>query len=236
MKYLLLNHKMNFLGHELNSYIENIPKEENIIIFPSFIYIPYFLNKGIKVGSQDVSNKDLGSLTSEVSAPQLKSLGVNYSIIGHSERRKKYQEENNLIKDKILMCQKEGLHVVLCIGDETKEKRFEEISKELTESLETIENFKNIWIAYEPISAIGTGVAISNEEIDEAVTFIKSWIETKYQETPVVLYGGSVNDENISELNKSKADGFLIGNASLNVEKIKRIVGVVNNVNNTNLE
>lgn len=228
MKYLLMNHKMNLLGSDLKEYIEKIPKEENIIIFPTSIYIPYFLTENLTVGSQDVSDKEMGSVTSEISAKQLKSLGINYSLIGHSERRSNYKEEDERINQKIKNCQKEHITAVLCIGEENKENKFSQLEKQLLSALQDIEFSSNIWIAYEPISAIGTGIAISKEEINEAIIWIKKWIIERYKKTAIVLYGGSVNPENIEELSKSQADGFLVGNASLDVEKMKKIVSVIN--------
>lgn len=228
MKYLLLNHKMNLLGSNLKEYLENIPKEENIIIFPTSIYIPYFLTEGLVVGSQDVSDKEMGSVTSEVSAKQLKSVGVNYTLIGHSERRCNYKEENERISLKLKNCQTEQITAVLCIGEENKENKFSQLEKQLLSAFQEMEDFTNIWIAYEPLSAIGTGKAITKEEINETIVWIKKWVIERYKKTSIVLYGGSVNHENIEELSKSQADGFLIGNASLDPEKIKRIVSVIN--------
>ena len=117
---------------------------------------------------------------------------------------------------------------ILCIGEKNKENKFSYLEQELISALEDIENFTNIWIAYEPLSAIGTGNAISKEEIDKTIIWIKKWLVERYKKTAIVLYGGSVNPENIEELSKSQADGFLIGNASLDPEKIKRIVSVIN--------
>jgi len=227
MKYLLLNHKMNLLGSDLKEYIENIKKEDNVIIFPTSIYIPYFLTEGLPVGSQDVSDKEMGRQTSDISSKQLKSIGVDYALVGHSERRKNYKEENERISKKLLNCQKEKITAILCIGENNKENKFLQLEKELIEAMQEIEEFTNIWIAYEPISAIGTGNAITKEEIDETIIWIKKWVIERYKKRPTVLYGGSVTPENIEELSKSQADGFLIGNASLEPEKVKRIASVI---------
>ena len=180
------------------------------------------------MGSQDVSDKEMGSVTSDISAKQLKSIGVKYALVGHSERRSNYKEENERISQKLQNCQKEKITAVLCIGEKDKANKFSYLEQELISSFEDIENFTDIWIAYEPLSAIGTGNAISKEEIDKTIIWIKKWLVERYKKTAIVLYGGSVNKENIEELSKSQADGFLIGNASLDPEKMNRIASVIN--------
>lgn len=229
MKYLLLNHKMNLLGQDLSKYIENFPKGNNIVVFPTSIYIPYFLGKNILVGCQDVSSKDMGSVTSEVSANQLKSIGVEYVLIGHSERREAYQEEDKEVNDKIKRAINAGLKIVICIGEKNGEDKFEVINKQLETALENITSINNILIAYEPVSAIGSGTAITNEEINEVTEWIKNWFMEKYQETPTILYGGSVNDINIEELVNTKVEGFLVGGASLSIEKVNKMQEVITN-------
>lgn len=226
MKYLLLNHKMNLLGKDLTSYIENLPKVENLIVFPTSIYIPYFLGKGLKVGIQDISSKEMGSVTSEVSAKQAKSIGVEFSIIAHSERRENYQEENEMVPLKLKNASNLNLTSVLCIGEKDKNTKFEELSNELEMAFQ--EDICMVWIAYEPLAAIGSGTAISNQEIDETILWIRSWFQQRNKEVPPILYGGSVNGNNIEELVKTTADGFLVGKSSLSNSEVLKMVEVIN--------
>lgn len=225
MKILAANFKMNLTLNEINEYIDKIKDidNKNIVLIPSNIYIPYFLNKKFSVGVQDAYYLDNGAFTGEVSAKQISSLGVNYAIIGHSERRMYFNETNDILNKKILSCESNGLKVIYCIG-ETKEERESNKTKEvlLKQLGEGLKGASEVIIAYEPRWAIGTNVTPTNEEIEDIISFIKSKYNYK------VLYGGSTNDKNIASLNTiSNVDGFLVGGASLDYDKFKKMIEIV---------
>lgn len=225
MKILAANFKMNLTLNEINEYIDKIKDidNKNIVFIPSNIYIPYFLNKKFSVGVQDAYYLDNGAFTGEVSAKQISSLGVNYAIIGHSERRMYFNETNDILNKKILSCESNGLKVIYCIG-ETKEERESNKTKEvlLKQLDEGLKGASEVIIAYEPRWAIGTNVTPTNEEIEDIISFIKSKYNYK------VLYGGSTNDKNIASLNTiSNVDGFLVGGASLDYDKFKKMIEIV---------
>ena len=225
MKILAANFKMNLTLNEINEYIDKIKDidNKNIVLIPSNIYIPYFLNKKFSVGVQDAYYLDNGAFTGEVSAKQISSLGVNYAIIGHSERRMYFNETNDILNKKILSCESNGLKVIYCIG-ETKEERESNKTKEvlLKQLDEGLKGASEVIIAYEPRWAIGTNVTPTNEEIEDIISFIKSKYNYK------VLYGGSTNDKNIVSSNTiSNVDGFLVGGASLDYDKFKKMIEIV---------
>ena len=225
MKILAANFKMNLTLNEINEYIDKIKDidNKNIVLIPANIYIPYFLNNKFSVGVQDAYYLDNGAFTGEVSAKQISSLGVNYAIIGHSERRMYFNETNDILNKKILSCESNGLKVIYCIG-ETKEERESNKTKEvlLKQLDEGLKGASEVIIAYEPRWAIGTNVTPTNEEIEDIISFIKSKYNYK------VLYGGSTNDKNIASLNTiSNVDGFLVGGASLDYDKFKKMIEIV---------
>lgn len=226
MKYLFLNHKMNITVTELQEYKENLKnvnwKNLEVCIFPSFINISYLIKEKYKVGAQNVSSFESGSFTGEVSAKQLKSLKVSYCLVGHSERRYKFCEQETDIKEKIKELEKQNIIPVLCVGELQQEEKEEILKKQLSV---IDQNPKELIIAYEPVYSIGTGVVLENEKIEETIDFIKEYVSKRYQKNFPVLYGGSVDENNIKQLKRIKnADGFLIGKASLTVEKIIKIV------------
>ncbi len=232
MKLICCNFKMNLLKKDINNYlkiIENNVNKENIIFFPSIPYISLFNNQGYLVGSQDISFKDFGSITGDTSIIQLKELGIKYTIIGHSERRK-YFDDDKYISKKINLSLKNNINVILCIGENIKTTEKEifdflkfEIDEAIKNNLELIKN-NNLIIAYEPIWAIGSGVIPSNNCLINTISFIKEYLLNNYNLKLKVIYGGSVNLENIKSLNKIKEiDGYLIGSCSLKPENILAI-------------
>jgi triosephosphate isomerase (TIM) len=226
-KILALNHKMNLLPNELNTYIDNINIDnKNLIVFPMSIYLPYFINKGFSCGVQNISHYDNGSYTGELSALSSSKLGAEYTIIGHSERRS--FEDDKVINLKILQALKSNLKVILCIGELTNNEGKEKILKDqINNSLENV-NIKNVIIAYEPVWAIGTGLVPTNEEINNSIKFIKDEVKSSFNSDIKVLYGGSVNEKNISAINSIEiVDGYLVGGASLDYNKVLEMIKVV---------
>lgn len=232
----MCNLKENKTLTEFNDYITEIEKlnnKEQLVIFPSHIYLSLMHNYNIPFGSQDVSIYEVGSNTGEVSASQIKSAGASYSIIGHSERRDKFNEDEYLLNKKIKNCFNTNLKVIYCIGETLEEKlrqkTYQVLEKQIAKIFNSLshEDMKNIIIAYEPIWAIGSGKTAVKEDIEEITTFIKRLILDYYEINIKVLYGGSVNKDNISSLNKIKnLDGFLIGKASLIPEEVTEMLKI----------
>lgn len=232
MKLVVGNFKMNLTLDEVNDYINYFKdkKFDNVIYAPSSIYLSKFIDNGFKVASQDVSFADMGAYTGDVSAIQLKSLGVNYSIIGHSERRK-YYDDDKYVNDKLKNLLNNNIVPILCIG-ETKEERennktIDILTKEIDEAFVNIDknSLDNVIIAYEPIWSIGTGVIPTNNDIMDTISFIKKHINENYGINIKVLYGGSVSNKNISELEKvSVIDGYLVGGCSIKKVDFKELI------------
>jgi len=185
-----------------------------------------FLNCQIGIGGQNChESENYGAYTGSINSHMLKNIGAHFVIIGHSENREK-GENDKLINLKIKSALKAKLKVIFCIGETWSEKRNKKtqsiLSKQIKIGLNGIKNKSNIFIAYEPIWAIGTGITPKPIDLLKTVAFIKS----KYKDKkPKVLYGGSVNPQNIKDLKKiNNIDGFLIGGASQNVNKFIDIV------------
>lgn len=232
MKYLFLNHKMNFNKDEACSYFESLNKIDfqdiNVCVFPSYTNIFLANSNKYSVGSQNVSCYSNGSYTGDISSSQIASMGCKYCLIGHSERRKIFRESNEDIRLKLNNLKNDNVIPVLCVGEVRKEERY----STLIEQLDVIANLDidNLVIAYEPVYSIGTGVVLKNKELEEVILWIREYVESIYDKDCLILYGGSVNDENIKSISSiSSLDGFLIGKASLDIEKVKNMIGVISN-------
>ena len=224
MKIIAANFKMNLTKKEIDNYLKEIDNKKinNVIFFPSNLYIPYFSKYNI--GSQDISFKEIGSITGDTSIKQYLDFNIKYVLIGHSERRK-YFNDSKYISDKVNLALKNNIIPIICVG-ETKEEYNNNLTKkvlkdELDEALENNITLLNneIIIAYEPIFSIGTNKVLDIKEIENIVSYIKSYLKNTYLLDIKVLYGGSVNLNNIGNLEKiSNLDGYLIGNASLDAK------------------
>ena len=200
-----------------------------LIYCPPYTLITSFFKKFknclIDIGAQNChEDENYGSHTGFVNAQMLKSVGANYVILGHSENRKK-GETDKIINLKIKSAIKANLKVIFCIGETLKEKNNKKtksiISKQIRIGLNKIQKSK-LFIAYEPVWAIGTGNIPNIRELEDTVNFIKKRFKGKL---PKILYGGSVNPHNIDDLKKiASLDGFLIGGASQNSKKFIDIV------------
>ncbi len=187
-----------------------IPKKENVIICPPNIY--FSLGGNVNLGSQNCFFQS-GAFTGEISPEMLKSLKINYVILGHSERRNYFEETNELISKKVKACLKENLKIILCVG----EKKGESLSSVLKKQLSSFQ--KGVFaVAYEPVWAIGTGQACKSEEAEKALKLIKKKVNCK------VLYGGSVNGSNFKDYLKVGFDGVLVGGASLKIKEFKKML------------
>ncbi len=227
MKYLFLNHKMNLDKREIEIYNKEFSKlvwnNIEVCIFPTFTNMSYLDSTKYNIGSQNVSRFQAGSYTGEVSAHQLKSVGVTYALVGHSERRHILNESEEEILEKIKRLQEEDIIPVLCIGETKGEDREETLKRQLSSAFQT--EIKDMMIAYEPVYSIGTGLVLENDEIESSIQFIKEYVKKEYNRDIPVLYGGSVDEKNIAILKGiENIDGFLIGKASLTVEKVKKIM------------
>ena len=183
-------------------------------------------NSKIEVGAQNChQNEFYGAHTGFVNSKMLKSSGANYVILGHSENRQK-GETDKLINLKIKSAIKSKLKVIFCIGETLADKKRKKtksiLSKQIKLGLKKIKKKSNIFVAYEPVWSIGTGKIPKIAELEQTVEYIKKKFKGKL---PKILYGGSVNSENIRNLKKiTNLDGFLIGGASQNSKKFIDIV------------
>ena len=238
---LVFNWKMNPVTLEEAIGLAKASDYNGVIIMPPFLFIEEIgkVLKRANLGAQDLSWEEKGAFTGEVSAEELKNLGVEYVIVGHSERRKKLNETDVMINKKVLAALKAGLKVILCIGEDLKirqrgEKAVEKfIGNHLKKDLKRISLLvvghkslvRNLTIAYEPVWAIGTGYSDSPKDAVEMIKFIKSLVISHWSLVPLVLYGGSVSGKNIADFVKYKEiGGFLIGGASLKSADIKQII------------
>ncbi len=195
---------------EAKKLFKIIPKKKEVIICPPSLY--FCLGEKVNLGSQNCFLKE-GAFTGEISPKMLKSLRINYVILGHSERRQIFEETDELIKEKVRACLKENLKVILCIGEKKGQNTLSVLKKQL------IAFEKKVFaIAYEPVWAIGTGNACSPLQAKKTLEFIKSKNKTN------VLYGGSANGSNFKEYLGVGFDGVLVGGASLKIEEFKKMI------------
>ena len=185
------------------------------------------------IGAQNVNENVFGAYTGEISASMLKSMEIDYCIIGHSERRKYYHETDNLINSKLKKLQEFEVVPILCIGEtlEEREKGITEqvIISQLKGALKEIKINDDLVIAYEPVWAIGTGRTATPQQAQEIHSLIRKWISEKFSseisDSISILYGGSMKPENIRELlHQPDIDGGLIGGASLDIDKFKAMI------------
>lgn len=204
-----------------------------------FIAIPYlyidlfrgcFCSSNVVAGAQDVSKFENGPYTGEISAEMLSEYDVKYVIVGHSERRINLHETCSDVNNKLRNVLKYNLRPVLCLGESYESRQSGKYNEFIeTQFLESTKSISNVEmdIAYEPIWAIGTGSTAEVVQIREIVSRIKDEMKKKSIKGRVI-YGGSVNKENVDELSSiAELDGFLVGNASLDVEAFKEIIGCV---------
>lgn len=214
----------------------NNPGGENIVVCPPYTLLHVFAeaakNSTFKVGAQDAYAQECGAFTGNINAPMLKDAGCEYVIVGHSERRTKNYESNFSVQKKAEALQNHGMVPILCIGETQKEreegKTEEVLSKQIQFSLPLNSSVENLVIAYEPVWAIGTGLVPTNEEIVATIKGIRTSIEEvfnkEFAEGVKILYGGSVNGANASEiLSLEGVDGVLVGGASLKAEEFAKI-------------
>ena len=238
------NWKMNMLPNEAINFIQDLTplvkdtKNEVIICAPYTDLFYTILNAqdtNIKIGAQNMHFEEKGAYTGEVSGKMLKSIGVEYVIIGHSERRQYFAETDETVNKKIKAAFENDLKPIVCVGETLEEREkgiaFDVITKQTRLALDGLSNeqVKNTIIAYEPIWAIGTGKTATADDANESSKKIREEISKIYgkdiAECVIILYGGSVKSSNAKELfNKSDIDGGLVGGASLKAEEFAKIV------------
>ena len=219
---IALNNKSNLGKDDFLCYqegLKEINSNHTIIVCPTLLNINLY-NLEYPLGAQNVSRFEEGAHTGEVCAKDLYDSGVDYCIVGHSERREEEKESLEDINEKIKRLQESNIIPILCIG-ETKEERDknlykEVIKKELESAIKDVD-IENMIIAYEPIWSIGTGIIPTNEQIIEVFEYIKTILPNNK-----ILYGGSANDKNIDTLKQiSQIDGYLLGGLSLKIDSLQ---------------
>ena len=238
------NWKMNMLPGEAIEMINELTplvkdtKNEIILCVPYtdlFYALLTAQNTNIKIGAQNMHFEESGAYTGEVSGKMLKSINVEYVIIGHSERRQYFAETDETVNKKIKSAFKYGLKPIVCVGETLEQreagKAVDVITKQTELALEGLSNeqVENTIIAYEPIWAIGTGKTATSEDANNAIKEIRNKISEIYGEETsskvIIQYGGSVKSSNAKELfNMSDIDGGLVGGASLKAEEFSKIV------------
>jgi triosephosphate isomerase len=238
------NWKMNNTPSQAKALIEEMKPlvadaDCDVVLCVPFIDIPAAVEaaKGsnIKIGAENVHFKASGAYTGEVSADMLKEAGVEYIVIGHSERRQYFGETDQTVNLRTLAAVNAGFKAIVCVGETLEQRELgytETLLKYQTKMAltnVTEEQLKNIIIAYEPVWAIGTGVTASADQADEGNGFVRAAIAEKYgaqaAERVTVQYGGSMNAKNADELvDKINVDGGLIGGASLKANDFAAIV------------
>ncbi len=219
------------LTHEVKNSID-------IIVAPPFTSLPFAKASGIYIGAQDVHWEDKGAFTGEVSAPMLKELGVQYCIVGHSERRLYFNETDRMINLKTCTLMRNGIKPIVCVGERLEERKAGLMNNvvrfQLSAALFDVEIKRpdDLVIAYEPVWAIGTGDVATPQQAEDMHEVIRQYLEKHFGintgSEVRILYGGSVNTDNIAGLiEKDEINGALIGGVSLDLAKFISIIKTV---------
>ena|SRR3989344_9103670 len=232
------NWKMNKSVKDADSFIKEFKKfydsnASDIVICPPFTILPHLSKMikgaGIKLGSQNMHFEEKGAFTGEISPSMLKELNCEYVILGHSERRQHFKEDDELINKKVKSAIAHGLKPILCVGETLQQREaktaMKAIKTQIVGCLKDVnkDEIKNIIIAYEPVWAIGTGKNATPEQAQEVHAYIKKVLSELYSD-PIaskvrIIYGGSVKPENAKELLSMKdIYGALVGGASLDAK------------------
>lgn len=240
------NWKMNLsfeeaihLATTLNGWVADNQPIPQVIIAPSAIYLQTLLEgvdeQYIKIAAQDVSTHEKGAYTGEISAQQLDSIGLDYSLVGHSEQRQYHGETDETVAQKMEQLYAHQITPILCIGEQLEERQsnrhFEVVKNQLLKALkpQIVENLTNLIVAYEPVWAIGTGQTASPEQAQEMHAHIRQVLLEEFgvelANNTSILYGGSVNASTAEELfSQPDIDGGLVGGASLKYEDFTQII------------
>lgn len=234
MKYIVANHKNYLTFNEALEYKKNLVPcaDKNLIICPSDMFLYLFKDDRYYLGSQYVSNTI--PFTGGASVSELASMGVKYTIVGHSDNRIHQNESSEIINDKIKSLLSASIIPIVCFGEKNKmnlENTLSTITVEINTLFDNIplEHMDKIIFAYEPVWAINNSdIYVDHNYISKIASYIKNYFETIYGVKPILLYGGSINLSNIDALNKINClDGFLIGSASTKVDIFNQILSKI---------
>ncbi|GBD91377.1 bifunctional PGK/TIM [bacterium BMS3Abin04] len=229
------------LVSEIKNGLTKLNSSSEIIICPPYTSLEtvnsLIKDTAINLGAQNMHFEDSGAFTGEISADMLKSVGCNYVILGHSERRKIFLETNEVINKKVKKALDKNLKVIFCIGETLSEREsnvtFKVLEEQIVNGLSNIDNDKvqNLTVAYEPVWAIGTGKTASPEQAQEVHEFIRKLIAQLYSDNLAqdmkILYGGSVKPNNAASLlSKPDIDGALIGGACLKPDLFLEVIKI----------
>ncbi|WAM34983.1 triose-phosphate isomerase [Caldicellulosiruptor morganii] len=243
-KIIAANWKMNKTPQEAKEFVEELKKhlddvQAEVVICAPSILVPYVKEAiegtSIKLGTQNMFYEEKGAYTGEISGPMLKEVGVEYVVIGHSERRQYFGETDEIVNKKVLAALKFGLKPIVCVGETLKQREYgitdELVRLQVKIALNGVskEDVEKVVIAYEPIWAIGTGKNATPEEANRVIGVIRKVIAEMYDEDTAqkvrIQYGGSVNSANSADIfNMPEIDGGLVGGASLNAEEFAKIL------------
>lgn len=230
-KVIVANMKNVLTIDEVVKY-NNITKINGIdlIICPSLIHLNILNNKNYKIGVQNVSFDKI--CTGEISLKQLKEYNIEYSIIGHMERRILFNESDFEINNKINICLNNNIKVILCIGNKNQDDSIEEIYKvlnnQLNSALSNINSLDNILVAYEPYFNIGFNTNVDIDKIKVVKEYIHNLLLTKYKVVPTIIYGGNVNKSNIKEI-INIYDGIMVGRNSFKYDDFTSLLTILTN-------
>ena len=224
----------------INDLKQNLSDSDvKVMIAPSYPFLKTAVDQvgdgSIEVISQNINDNKSGAYTGEVSIAMLNSIGVNTTLIGHSERRAYYNEDDALLLKKINLALENNMDIIFCFGEELKDRKsnsyFDIVKAQLENTVMKLEpnSWKNIVLAYEPVWAIGTGETASAEQAQEIHKFVRNCISEHFSseiaDNVPILYGGSVKPSNAVEIfNKKDVDGGLIGGAALNAHDFVEII------------
>jgi len=245
----IANWKMNLNLSEQKNLLAGIVKQNfsdkvDMVVCPSYTNIPItakeIKNTSIALGAQDVSWVNKGSMTGEVSADMLKDFGVKYVVVGHSERRGKIGETNEMVNAKVKACLDNNLIPVICVGETAEQHQYNQTDDIIEQQVSTalagivLQPYQSIIIAYEPVWVIGTGHVVDAEIAEHEAQVIKNIVydccsasDREVDDLVTVLYGGSVNSENVADFISANIRGVLVGGASLEVDEFTGIATVL---------
>ncbi|KAI8977215.1 triosephosphate isomerase [Mycotypha africana] len=229
------NWKMNGSVEQVKKLVEmlngfNVPANTEVVVAPPALYLDRVhqnIKKEIKVAAQNTYIKASGAYTGELSPQMLKDMGLEWVIIGHSERREYFKESDELVGEKTQFAIEAGVSVIACIGEKLEEREANITNDVVARQMKAIAKYVKDWskvvVAYEPVWAIGTGKVATPEQAQDVHAYLRKWlaenVSQKAADETRILYGGSVNGANCKTLAaKPDIDGFLVGGASLKPE------------------
>ena len=224
----------------LNRITVDFASKVDVIVAPTSIHLGFMkqiLKPEIQVSAQNTSLTPQGAFTGEIAAEQILDMGIHWTILGHSERRTKYGDNDQIVSGKVARALSCGLNVIACIGEDLAQREsgitLDIVKTQLDAIKPSVNDWNKVVLAYEPVWAIGTGRTASKEQAQEVHHMIRNWLKEQVDQQVAnktrIIYGGSVTDANADELiTQQDIDGFLVGGASLK-PAFKAIVEACNN-------